>query len=58
MQIVDPSIIFEQIEVLEWPGTHPLLFENVEGRLNLTKFTNSAASLLCLEGGRLPWFPL
>ncbi|GAJ19626.1 unnamed protein product, partial [marine sediment metagenome] len=33
-------------------------FENVEGRLSLTQFTNSVASLLCLEGGRLPWFPL
>ncbi|GAG84569.1 unnamed protein product [marine sediment metagenome] len=58
MQMIDPSITFEQIEALEWPGTYPILFENVEGRLSLTQFTNSVASLLCLEGGRLPWFPL
>ena len=58
MQMIDPSITFEQIEALEWPGTYPILFENVEGRLSLTQFTNSVASLLCIEGGKLPWFPL
>jgi len=58
MQMIDPSVTFEQIEDLEWPGTYPILFENVEGRLSLTQFTNSVVSLLCLEGGRLPWFPL
>jgi len=58
MQMIDPSVTFEQIENLEWLGTYPILFENVEGRLSLTQFTNSTASLLCLEGGRLPWFPL
>lgn len=57
MQMIDPSITFEEIEDLEWPGTYPILFENIEGKLNLTPFTNSAAGLLCLENGRLPWFP-
>jgi hypothetical protein len=34
MQMIDPSVTFEQIEELEWPGTYPILFENVEGRLS------------------------
>ena len=57
MQMVDSSITFEQIEDLEWPGTYPIMFENVEGRLILKPITNSAASLLQLEVGRLPPFP-
>ena len=58
MQMVDSSITFEQIEDLEWPGTYPIMFENIEGRLILKPITNSAASLLCMDDGRLPWSPL
>ena len=57
IRMIDPSITYKQIEDLEWPGTYPLMFENVEGRLILKPITNSAASLLRLEDGKLPWFP-
>jgi len=58
MQKIDSSITFDKIKNLDWPGTCPILFENSDGRLMLQPFTNSAASLLCMENGRLPWFPL
>ncbi len=57
MQMVDSNITFEQIKGLEWPGTYPLMFENVEGRLILKPITNSAMSLLSSEDGILSWFP-
>ena len=55
MQMIDPSITYEQIENLEWPGTYPILFENIDGKLSLNRFKNSIAALLIMEDGVLPW---
>ena len=55
MQIIDPSVTFEQVENLEWLGTDPILFENVEGKLVLEPFNKSIAGLICSKSGRLPW---
>ena len=57
MGMIDSGITYEQIEDLEWPGTYPIMFENVEGRLILKPITNFAANLLRSEIGRLPLFP-
>ncbi len=40
MQMVDPSITFEQIKDLEWPGTYPIMFENDEGKLILKLYAH------------------
>lgn len=55
MQMIDPSVTFEQIKNLEWPGTDPILFENIEGKLVLKPFNKSVAGLICSKSGRLPW---
>jgi hypothetical protein len=55
MQMIDPSVNYEQIESLEWPGTEPILFENVEGKLVLKPFNKSVAGLIGSKSGRLPW---
>jgi hypothetical protein len=44
MQMFDPSVAFEQIKNLEWPGTDPILFENIEGKLVLKPFNKSVAA--------------
>jgi len=55
MQMIDPSVTFEQIEDLEWPGMYPILFENVKGKLVLKPFNRSVAALICSKSGRLLW---
>ncbi len=55
MQMIDSSITYEQILGLEWPGSYPILFENIGGKMSLKPFKNSTAALLIMEDGVLPW---
>ena len=55
MQMIDSKITFKQIKDLEWPGTYPIMFENIGGKMSLKPFKNSTAALLIMEDGVLPW---
>ena len=55
ISLIDPSITYEQIVSLEWSTNYPIMLENIEGRLSLKPFNESAKYLLCLEDNRLPW---
>jgi len=55
MQMIDSSITFEEIKNLEWLGTEPILFENVEGKLVLKPLNKVVKLLISIENDRLPW---
>ncbi len=55
MQIIDPSITYEEIQNLEWPGSEPIMFESVEGKLVLQSLNEDVKSLISIENDRLPW---
>ncbi len=54
MQMIDPTITYEQIVSLEWMAEYPIMFENVDNKLVLRPYNESASSLLYREGDRLP----
>jgi len=54
MQMIDPTITYEQIVSLEWMAENPVMFENVDNKLVLRPYSESASSLLRIERDRLP----
>jgi len=54
LQIIDPTILYEQIVDLEWMAEYPTLFENLSGKLVLSPFNQAVYSLLCEKDTRLP----
>ncbi len=54
MQMIDPSITYEQIVSLQWMAEYPIMFENVEQKLILKPYNESAKSFLSVEKDRLP----
>ena len=54
IQIIDPSITYEQIVSLQWMAEYPIKFENVEQKLILKPYNESAKSFLSVEKARLP----
>ena len=54
MQMIDPTITYKQIASLEWMAEYPIMFENVDNKLVLRPYNESASSLLALEKDRLP----
>ena len=55
LEIIDPSITYEQIVELEWLAEYPIMLENLEGKLFVNPFNEVVYSHLCGEGNRLPW---
>ena len=55
MNMIDPEITCKQIRDLEWMADHPIVFENMNGRLTLKPFNETVHSLLCVQDNRLPW---
>ena len=54
MQMIDPSITYEQILSLQWMAEYPIMFENVEKKLVLKPYNESARLFLYVEKDRLP----
>ena len=54
MQMIDPTITYEQIISLEWMAEYPIMLENVDQKLVSRPYNESARSLLSLERERLP----
>jgi len=54
MQMIDPTITYEQIVSLEWMAKYPIMFENIDNKLVLRPYNESASSLLRIERDRLP----
>ena len=52
--MIDPTITYEQIVSLEWMAEYPIMFENVDNKLVLRPYNESASSLLRIERDRLP----
>jgi len=55
MQMIDLKISYEEIVSLGWETDDVYMFENVNGRLLLKSFNESARSFLCGVDNRLPW---
>ena len=47
LQMIDPTITYEQIADLEWMAKYPIMFENLSGKLVLSPFNQEVYSLLC-----------
>ena len=54
MQIIDPTITYEQIVSLVWMAEYPIMFENVDNKLVLRPYNESVRSLLRIERDNLP----
>jgi len=54
LQMIDPTILYEQINDLEWMAEDPIMFENFSGKLVLSSFNQEVYSLLCENDTRLP----
>ena len=54
MQMMDPTITYEQIVSLEWMAEYAIMFENANNKLVLRPYNESARSLLRIERDRLP----
>ena len=54
MQMIDLTITYEQIVSLEWMANDLIMFENVDNKLVLRPYSESASSLLRIEKDRLP----
>ena len=55
LQIIDPSITYEQVVDLEWLAEYPIMFENLNDKLVLKPFNDLVHSYLCGKDNRLPW---
>ena len=56
MQLIDPSITYEDIAGLEWEAdSHPIMYEKVGKKLILKPFNETAKAMICNKNGRLPW---
>jgi len=56
MQVLDPSITYEQIALLEWGSErNPIVFRNINGSLLIGPYNNSLVSLLNLGNSKIRW---
>ncbi len=56
MQVIDPTISYEDITDLEWGAdNHPIMYEKIDGKLTWKPFNKTAKEIICNKNGRFPW---